>query len=118
MNALMTKRRTCPDCGTELPPDAAQGFCAQCLLGAGIMTSTQLGEPARPSEDAHYSTTLSERPLPNGLRDCRSFGNYDLIEEIARGGMGVVYKARQRALNRIVAVKMILSGQFAGKEVA
>lgn len=54
-------------------------------------------------------------PLPDKLEEptFKSFGDYELIEEIARGGMGIVYRARHKRLNRWVAVKMILSGRFA-----
>ena len=108
---MKTATTICGKCGAEIPADARQGACPACLLetGLGLLKADEpvagVGDPGPPAS-----------PMPATARSAAmitDFGDYQLLEEIGRGGQGVVYRARQKSLNRIVALKVIGLGQWA-----
>jgi len=92
----------CPECGLPLPVGAPEAGCPGCSLRLAL------------SPDA-LTPIEAKRPLPPGLKS-RFFGDYEIRGEIARGGMGVVYRARQLGLNRLVALKMVQSHHLLSDE--
>ncbi|MHC1763227.1 MAG: protein kinase [Verrucomicrobiia bacterium] len=101
----MKRSQVCSKCGAPLPGGTMGNRCPRCLLELALTPSPDdLDETVAVPAALERLRTL---PLP-----CR-FGDYELLEEIGRGGMGVVYKARQLSLNRVLALKLMLSGQFA-----